>query len=42
MDAVAFGSILAVVVSLVIPIVLVIRVLKLINRTHSEDEGQKQ
>jgi hypothetical protein len=37
MDAVTIGSILAVVGSLVIVIVIGIRVMKLINTTHSED-----
>jgi hypothetical protein len=37
MDAVTIGSILAVAGSLVVVVVLVIRVLKLINTTHSEN-----
>lgn len=37
MDAVAIGSILAVVGSIVVLIVLGIRVMKLIKNTHSED-----
>ena len=37
MDAVAIGSILAVVGSIVVIAVLVVRVLKLINTTHSDD-----
>ena len=37
MDAVAIGSILAVTGSVIVLVVLVIRILKLINTTHSED-----
>lgn len=37
MDAVAIGSILAVVGSVVVIVVLGIRIIKLINTTHSED-----
>ena len=37
MDAVMIGSILAVVGSIVVVIVLGIRIMKLINTTHSED-----
>ena len=37
MDAVAIGSILAVVGSIVVIVVLAIRLMKLINTTHSED-----
>lgn len=37
MDAVMIGSILAVVGSIVVIIVLGIRIMKLINTTHSED-----
>ena len=37
MDAVAIGSILAVVGSALVVTIIVIRVLKLINTTHSED-----
>ena len=37
MDAVAIGSILAVVGSIVVIVVLGIRIMKLINTTHSDD-----
>ena len=37
MDAVMIGSILAVVGSIVVIVVLGIRVIRLINTTHSED-----
>ena len=37
MDAVFIGSILAVVGSIVVIVVLGIRIMKLINTTHSED-----
>jgi len=37
MDAVAIGAILAVTGSVIVLTVLVIRILKLINTTHSED-----
>lgn len=37
MDAVAIGSILAVVGSVVVIVVLGIRIIKLINTSHSED-----
>ncbi len=37
MDAVALGSIIAVIGSIVVLIVLGIRISKLINTTHSED-----
>ena len=38
MDAVAIGSILAIVGSIVVLAYLVAKVLKLMNTTHSEDE----
>jgi len=37
MDAVTIGSILAVVGSIVVIVVLGIRIMKLINTTHSDD-----
>ncbi len=37
MDAVALGSIIAVIGSIIVLIVLGIRISKLINTTHSED-----
>lgn len=37
MDAVAIGAILSVVGSIVVVVVLGIRIMKLINTTHSED-----
>jgi hypothetical protein len=38
MDAVAIGSILAVIGAALVAVVLVVRVVHLINTTHSEDE----